>query len=305
MWLRLKWLENHHKTKRQEISYYMYGFWSDMDASDCQLIDLFKAACSKPVWRLADKPSEADIVFSSCYASDYEEIKRESQQALQVLFLGENIRPYYTDYDISISFDQAAYCGRNIYLPLWMLEIDWFNKPLYKDRKTVSLHRLTEKRRFNLSSRRNAICFIGNNCEPFRIYALSRLEELGVVVDRFGSQSKPVGDKQRLLQEYKYTLCFENSYFPGYTTEKPVHSYLAGCRSVYWGGLDPIVRTDKNNSLIRIESTEDIEKIGHRITSKDFYADIIEQEPFVTLVDIKQRMDSILNALGIILGQFR
>lgn len=304
MWSRLKWLDKYHKSKRKELRYYFYGFWPDMDIVDCQIIDLFRAASSAPIWRPAENPREADIVFSSCYTVDYEDIKRESQQALQVLFLGENIRPYFTDYDLSISFDQPAYNGRNIYLPLWMLEIDWFNKPLYKDRKTVSLSRLTEKRMLDLSGRQNAICFIGNNYEPFRAFALEKLEELGIIVDKYGSQTKPVSDKHSLLQKYKYTLCFENSYFPGYTTEKPVHSYLAGCRSLYWGGLDPIIEADANNSLIRIESADDIEEIGHRIASSDFYSDIMEQGPFVKLDQINKRMDSTLSSIRTILGQF-
>ena len=44
-----------------------------------------------------------------------------------------------------------------------------------------------------------------------------------------------VADKHAWLQNYKFNLCFENSSFPGYLTEKLFDAYNAGCVPIYWG----------------------------------------------------------------------
>ena len=51
----------------------------------------------------------------------------------------------------------------------------------------------------------------------------------------YGSQTNPIEDKQELLKKFKGSIVFENSYYPGYITEKIIHTYLAGNISIYWG----------------------------------------------------------------------
>jgi hypothetical protein len=42
-------------------------------------------------------------------------------------------------------------------------------------------------------------------------------------------------NKIEFLQDYKMNVCFENESYPGYTTEKIVHSMFANCLPIYWG----------------------------------------------------------------------
>ena len=44
--------------------------------------------------------------------------------------------------------------------------------------------------------------------------------------------------KLPVLQQYKFSICFENSIFDGYVTEKIIDSLFAGCVPVYWGAPD-------------------------------------------------------------------
>lgn len=41
--------------------------------------------------------------------------------------------------------------------------------------------------------------------------------------------------KQKWLEGYKFNICFENSSYPGYLTEKLFDAYNAGCIPIYWG----------------------------------------------------------------------
>ncbi len=55
----------------------------------------------------------------------------------------------------------------------------------------------------------------------------------------FPSHRGPVKSKRSTLQQYKFSLCYENSIFPGYLTEKIFDALFAGCVPVYLG--DPEV----------------------------------------------------------------
>jgi hypothetical protein len=45
-------------------------------------------------------------------------------------------------------------------------------------------------------------------------------------------------DKFKTLKDYKFTLCFENSVFPGYVTEKIFDAIFAGSVPIYYGAPD-------------------------------------------------------------------
>lgn len=45
-------------------------------------------------------------------------------------------------------------------------------------------------------------------------------------------------DKLAYLQQFTYNICPENTYHPGYVTEKIFEAYEAGCIPVYWGGIE-------------------------------------------------------------------
>lgn len=209
------------------------GFWPLMDPNNCQLLDFIRSAAKDVSIYAADSVCDADIVIYSCYGSS---LPCDDAQAEcdRWLFLGENIRPSYYHYDFSLSFDSAERNSRNIYFPLWLLEIDWF-KRLYRDRHPYSSSLLAEVRHIDYSSRLNAVAYIGNNAEPWRESSIAAIQDAGIEVHRYGSQSNPVGDKIDLLSKYKCTIAFENSFYPGYITEKPIHSFLAGTIGLYWG----------------------------------------------------------------------
>jgi hypothetical protein len=45
----------------------------------------------------------------------------------------------------------------------------------------------------------------------------------------------PVPNKTDFCRGYKFCIAFENSSAPGYTTEKLIDAWMAGCVPVYWG----------------------------------------------------------------------
>ena len=59
---------------------------------------------------------------------------------------------------------------------------------------------------------------------------------------QYQSYRGPVVSKRETLKKYKFAICYENSIFPGWITEKIFDCFLAGCVPIYLG--DPNV-TDR------------------------------------------------------------
>lgn len=63
----------------------------------------------------------------------------------------------------------------------------------------------------------------------------------GKVLNNIGG---PVADKMLFLKRHRFTIAFENSVRPGYTTEKIVQAFAARCIPIYYG--DPCVASEFN-----------------------------------------------------------
>lgn len=240
------------------------SFWPGFSLCDNQILDFLRAARPDLDFRTTQEPGQADLLVSSCYPGY---IGTDYAQCTHILFLGENVRPRYDIYDYSYSFDISDYGCRNVYMPLWMFEIDWLDRGRdYPDRKVYPLNLFTQQKCINLAQRLPSIVYVGNNCEPFRFSLLNRLQaNHRIDVQEYGSHTKLVHDKIGLISKYRATLAFENSYYPGYVTEKAIHAYLAGTPSLYWGSLhdsplasNPLFFTVSSSmSMAHIESVID------------------------------------------------
>ena len=92
-----------------------------------------------------------------------------------------------------------------------------------------------------------------------------------------------VSDKLEFINNYKFTICYENSEYPGYTTEKIVHPKMKNSIPIYWG--NPEVSRDWNTkSFINAYdfSTMDelIEYVIKVDNDDDLYYSILKRESF-------------------------
>ena len=214
------------------------GFWPDMNSKDCQILDFLKESLPDEEFLVTNNSGKADILISSCLGKN-NPISRKYNHCFKILFLGENLRPYFSNYDLSISSDINTYRGRNIYLPLWLFEIDLFKRGQdYPDRKVYNISNFCKSKIIDFSKRESGIVYIGNNSEPFRESIIQEIQDNKIKIDRFGSHTKPIKDKISLISKYKGTLAMENSIYPGYITEKGMHAFLGGSKTIYWGSRE-------------------------------------------------------------------
>jgi hypothetical protein len=174
---------------------------------------------------LSDHP---DFLLYSVYGIEY--LKYD---CLRIHFTAENTRPNLRkcDYAFSFSLEEDE---RNIRLPYYKFA-DGFSE-LSRPRDPDAI----------IAENRGFCSFVNSNNEaPDRLRffdALSRYKR----VDAGGKSRNNIGylvkDKQEFLRRYKFTIAFENSCYPGYTTEKLMQALVADTVPIYWG--NPAVAVD-------------------------------------------------------------
>jgi hypothetical protein len=161
-----------------------------------------------------------------------------------ISFIWENQRPDYQRCRFSISSDFDSYGGRNFRVPLWYTQLQWpgmvRDQPATGSAAWSAFEPLVEidsllRPRHATQMRAGFCCFVAANREPHRMLAVERLSRIRPV-DLFGPiTGEPFqGSKYELLSRYRFNLCFENSIFPGYYTEKLLHAWVGGCIPLYY-----------------------------------------------------------------------
>jgi hypothetical protein len=161
----------------------------------------------------------------------------------RIWFTGENIKPPIPDeFDVYLSYESNDYHSKNIYLPLWVLNINWFGysgvhgfTSLNPTQDELLLPVSPDVIR--LKDRTGCCAFIGV-MENSRRNALYELDKL-MKTDIYGaSVNNRVADKIQAAEKYKFILAFENSVTPGYVTEKLLEAHLTNAFPLYMGPLN-------------------------------------------------------------------
>jgi hypothetical protein len=138
--------------------------------------------------------------------------------------------------DICFSFDFDE-DDKKIRLPLWILQIDWFGKVNYSNPKFTINPKEFENNLYYIKNKNKFCSIVFNGESPHRyelIQELSKYKSVDVYGNRYGNIGDGEDKKLDIISEYKFNICFENSIYPGYYTEKPLHAKVAGCIPIYW-----------------------------------------------------------------------
>jgi GR25 family glycosyltransferase involved in LPS biosynthesis len=178
----------------------------------------------------------------------------------KVHFTGENTEPITEGVVLNLGFKHVD-CndGKYLRLPLWMLEINWFNADAERiaNPKPLPIDRCCKVFPEEIANKTKFCAFVVTNPrQPMRNNAFQWLTNGYKKVDSAGRLFNNMGDglfaglgggggeliKHEFLKNYKFSLAFENESADGYTTEKWLHAKAAGCIPIYWG--DPKVERD-------------------------------------------------------------
>lgn len=177
----------------------------------------------------------------------------------KVYFTGEN-SPSNTHPDtfLNLGFSYTN-VDNYIRLPLWILEINWFNADIEKlvNPKPVNLEDALRVKPELLDAKTKFCAFVATNPNNQNRNAAFTILNQWKHIDAGGRLfcNMPGGPipagrgggggelaKIDFYKDYKFALTYENSSSPGYTTEKLFHAKVAGAVPIYWG--DPFIDRD-------------------------------------------------------------
>lgn len=195
-----------------------------------------------------------------------------SYKCKKIFYTGENIRPDFNQCDYALTFDYMDN-PKNFRFPLSAINLyeGGIRDSFRKDIDFVQIKK--EKTRF---------CnFIFSNTAPnsprnelfAKISAYKKVDAGGRVLNNIGYL---VGDKLEFVNTCKFTICFENSESPGYTTEKLIHPKLVNSIPIYWG--NPDVGKDWNTkAFVNAYDFSDLDAIVEFVKQLDNDDDLYQQ----------------------------
>jgi hypothetical protein len=237
-------------------------FWPGFDVQKNYFTDLLQEICKIEIC------SEPDLLFFGCYGNDNLKFRCH-----KIFYASENMRPSFLACDYSVGFDYLD-TDRHLRLPLYLL----YGNPEQLVGKQRPLARPEDKR---------FCCFVVSNgrakerIEFFRrLNARKHVDSGGRFLNNVGG---PIKNKREFIRSYRFTMAFENSSFPGYTTEKIIEPMLEGSIPIYWGS--PKVAEEFNpKSFINVHDYPNfnaaIEAICKIDESTDLYAQMLKEPWF-------------------------
>jgi len=203
---------------------------------------------------LSDNP---DFLIYSCYSKDY-----LAYDCIRILYLAENQRPDFSGCDFAFTFDYNN-DPRHFRLPLYALYGD-VNKLIKNISRDEAKEILKSKTGFC-----NMVVSNARRCKRIEFFkklsSYKKIDSGGRYLNNIG---EPVKNKIEFVKDYKFTFAFENSSYPGYTTEKVFEPMLVNSIPIYWG--NPLVGKDFNTkSFINYHDYNNDKKVMDRIIEVD------------------------------------
>jgi hypothetical protein len=271
-------------------------FWGDFDYHNNFFTHYFKKLIKNNI--TITSPDQADVLIYSCFGNSHQNVNRAKVK--KIFFTGENIRPNFLECDYSFSFDFDEYGGKNIRIPLWYLYIDWFDVKSYGNPKYLLPPNEINGIWFN-SVKEKDCCTVFSSPRQNRYDMMHALQKY-MIVDGygrpFGNHTDGEDDKYEKISKYKSNICFENTIYPGYVTEKLLHARTAGTLAIYYG--HPSVKQDFNpDGFINLYDFSSVaecaEYVQYVMNNSVLYNKIINQPIFTdNFFKFNEKVQSIL-----------
>lgn len=202
---------------------------------------------------------EPEILFYSCYGNEHIKYKCK-----KIFYSAENQRPNFKYCDFAITFDFLV-DPRHFRFPLFGLYCNP-DELIWNENKAISLNDWKLKSKF--------CCIVVSN--PNAVERIEFYHELSKYkkVDSAGKWNNNIEigpshlDKLNFIKDYKFVISYENSSYPGYTTEKIIEPLMTNSIPIYWG--NPLVEYDINSKrIINVHKYNSIKEVIQSIIEID------------------------------------
>lgn len=207
-----------------------------------------------------------DYLIFAPYGYDFLKYK----SAIKIYYTGENLFPDFNLCDYAIGFHHLNLEDRYLRFPLFAIMRDQF-------------HQIFNRGAVKDLSNKSYFCnYIYSNARanPFRdnfFHLLSNYKKVHSLGSHLKNSEFEVGgryekdwmySKLDFQSKCKFTIAFENSFCPGYTTEKILHAFISNTVPIYWG--NPQITKDFNpKAFINCHDYNGSEEIIQRVKELD------------------------------------
>lgn len=197
-----------------------------IDGVGYNIIELFREFFGDEFEFIKDEENP-QFVFYSVFGT-----RHIHYDCVRIFWCGENARADFNFCDYAITFDDLDYEDRHLRFALFLHDL----KDVPKDSS------MFHKSDFGSEYARRKFCsFVVSNgkadekrSEVFMaLNSYKRVDSAGKFKNNVGFY---VDDKVSFLRQFKFNICFENSYTNGYITEKIIDAKKADTIPIYWGG---------------------------------------------------------------------
>lgn len=250
---------------RKTIKLDFADFWPNFNKTDNYFYNLLSSKFEVEI------SSNPDFVIYSVFGRSYKKYK-----CIRIFYTGENVRPNFKECDYAFTFDHIENNPRHYRLPLYGM---YFDPALLVKNDGYNPEKiLAEKTEF---------CnFVYSNKKAKKridfFHKLSKYKRVASGGKLLNNVEGRVPNKLEFIRKFKFTIAFENSSYPGYTTEKLTEPMLMQSLPIYWG--NPLVHYDFNpRSFINWHDYRNddavIEKIIELDRNDDLYLEYL-REPY-------------------------
>jgi hypothetical protein len=230
-------------------------FWPLFDKNNNYFINLLSQQYEVEI---SDDP---DFLFYSCYGNDYLKYK-----CIRIFFSAENMRPDFSGCDFAMTFDYNEDL-RHYRLPLYYLYIIQ-----YGALQDLAKSRTREEAKVILNRKTKFCCMVVSNPHSKKridfFHELSKYKHVDSGGRYLNNVGGPVANKLDFIKDYKFVIAFENSSYPGYTTEKIVEPFVVNSIPIYWG--NQLVEKEFNKkSFVNYDDSKDPQELINKIREID------------------------------------
>lgn len=244
---------------------YFYNWWGGFfDGNDANNISFFKTLFDHTVFKNFKIATTNNTQSSIIFVNDTPNLAplQLSKYKCAINFIGEPRNPEYDKFDLIIT--GAKNSPNILYLPLSVMYIMGNN--LYPKLFSRTIKTIPPK----------FCCFVVTNPKcPARnamfqyLCKYKKVDSCGKFANNTGIDVVYMNwwsdEYIKFISQYKFMICFENTFMQAYSTEKIVNAYLGNTIPIYWGTSD-VFNIFNKDSMIYLEGTSESDFL--RVVSK-------------------------------------
>ncbi|HZK54106.1 MAG TPA: glycosyltransferase family 10 [Desulfosporosinus sp.] len=260
------------------------GFWGKFDENENFIINVLR---KHYYVILSDLP---EYLFYSVFSSDF--LKYD---CVRIFYTGENLCPDFNLCDYGIGFSYMDFSDRYLRFPQYLVNDYSYNlndNYEYDLNLAQNKHLITQE---EICKKKSFCSFVYSNADadPFRkkIYDALTIYKEVASGGRFSNNiGGPVVDKLQFQLNYKFSIAFENSSTPGYTTEKIIQAFAAKTIPIYWGNPE-IGKEFNEKAFVNCHQHDSIDDIVAEVmnidNNYDRYYNMLLEPAFLQKFDVQ------------------